>query len=233
MATAPTAAKVAPAVIVGVGRVGMALQEMGSGQDFPVKRGESMPTDFEGTILIGMLEPWLQSKGLGDADQVKESYGFKAFDKEAFQKQMLEKLIWISAFMLVGARHPGATVGVVEKEFCSERSIQGYIKMNQLGPNVRVVRAMKASLTVNLDAKMKTTGAVVLALCLALSRNLLSQQLQKRIVFEGAIEERLCACALAVAHFPTAVKGLQIFANLSFQAFSTTLSILVELLDSN
>jgi hypothetical protein len=30
---------------------------------------------------------------------------------------MLEKLIWISAFMLVGARHPGATVGVVEKEF--------------------------------------------------------------------------------------------------------------------
>lgn len=33
---------------------------------------------------------------------------------------MLEKLIWISAFMLVGARHPGATVGAVEKEFRSE-----------------------------------------------------------------------------------------------------------------
>lgn len=33
---------------------------------------------------------------------------------------MLEKLIWISAFMLVGARHPGATVGVVEKEHRSE-----------------------------------------------------------------------------------------------------------------
>lgn len=41
----------------------------------------------------------------------------QVLDKEAFQKQMLEKLIWISAFMLVGARHPGATVGVVEKEF--------------------------------------------------------------------------------------------------------------------
>jgi hypothetical protein len=40
--------------------------------------------------------------------------------KEAFQKQMLEKLIWISAFMLVGARHPGATVGVVEKDYRSE-----------------------------------------------------------------------------------------------------------------
>lgn len=33
---------------------------------------------------------------------------------------MLEKLIWIAAFMLVGARHPGATVGVVEKEYRSE-----------------------------------------------------------------------------------------------------------------
>uniref|UniRef100_A0A0A9HB36 Uncharacterized protein n=1 Tax=Arundo donax TaxID=35708 RepID=A0A0A9HB36_ARUDO len=33
---------------------------------------------------------------------------------------MLEKLIWISAFMLVGTRHPGATVGVVEKEYRSE-----------------------------------------------------------------------------------------------------------------
>lgn len=33
---------------------------------------------------------------------------------------MLEKLIWIAAFMLVGARHPGATVGVVEKDYRSE-----------------------------------------------------------------------------------------------------------------
>jgi hypothetical protein len=41
-------------------------------------------------------------------------------EKEAFQKQMLEKLIWISAFMLVGARHSGATVGVVEKDYRSE-----------------------------------------------------------------------------------------------------------------
>lgn len=36
---------------------------------------------------------------------------------------MLEKLIWISTFMLVGARHPGATVGGVEKEYRSEVSI--------------------------------------------------------------------------------------------------------------
>ena len=33
---------------------------------------------------------------------------------------MLEKLIWICAFMLVGARHPGASVGIVEKEYRDE-----------------------------------------------------------------------------------------------------------------
>jgi len=39
-------------VIVGVGRVGRALQEMGSGQDLLVKRGEPMQLDFEGPILV-------------------------------------------------------------------------------------------------------------------------------------------------------------------------------------
>lgn len=43
---------VAPAVIVGGGRVGRALQEMGSGQDLVVKRGEAVPLDFEGPILV-------------------------------------------------------------------------------------------------------------------------------------------------------------------------------------
>lgn len=44
----------------------------------------------------------------------------QVLEKEAFQKQMLEKLIWISAFMLVGARHPRSTVGVVEKDYQPE-----------------------------------------------------------------------------------------------------------------
>ncbi|KAG5523196.1 hypothetical protein RHGRI_035122 [Rhododendron griersonianum] len=199
--TMAAAAKVVPAVIVGGGRVGRALQEMGNGDDVLVRRGEPVPLDFAGPILVctrnddleavlqstpqsrwsdlvffqnGMLEPWFHSKGLGDADQVlayfaisklgeppvdgktttnpegltaafgkwhlqwQQDYMLEAFlasyvfygslrvssnmvlDKDAFQKQMLEKLIWISAFMLVGARHPGATVGVVEKEFRSE-----------------------------------------------------------------------------------------------------------------
>ncbi|KAL3609321.1 hypothetical protein D5086_000341 [Populus alba] len=204
MATAPNAAKVTPAVIVGVGRVGRALQEMGSGQDLLVKRGEPVPLDFEGPILNGMLEPWFQSKGLGDADQVlayfavsklgepptdgktdtnpeglTAAYGkwasavaarlhagglsCKVLDKKAFQKQMLEKLIWISAFMLVGARHSGATVGAVEKEFRYEVS--------------------------SLITELASAAAA-----------------EKGIVFKEAIGERLCAYARAVAHFPTAVK---------------------------
>ncbi|KAJ8774250.1 hypothetical protein K2173_009681 [Erythroxylum novogranatense] len=226
-----TAAKVTPAVIVGGGRVGRALQEMGSGQDLLVKRGESVPFDFEGPILVctrnddleavleatpkhrwndlvffqnGMLEPWFQSKGLGDADQVlayfaisklgepptdgktdtnpeglTAAYGkwasaiatrlqagslsCKVLDKEAFQKQMLEKLIWIAVFMLVGARHPGATVGVVEKEYRSEVS--------------------------SLIAELAAAASA-----------------EKRLVFDDGIEERLCAYARSVAHFPTAVK---------------------------
>lgn len=45
-------AKVVPAVIVGSGRVGRALQEMGNGQDLVVKRGQSVPLDFVGPILV-------------------------------------------------------------------------------------------------------------------------------------------------------------------------------------
>ncbi|KAL5825375.1 hypothetical protein ACOSQ3_021438 [Xanthoceras sorbifolium] len=226
-----TTTKVAPAVIVGGGRVGRALQEMGNGQDLLVKRGEAVPVDFEGPILVctrnddldavlnatppsrwkdlvffqnGMLEPWLESKGLSDADQVLAYFAVsklgeppvdgktdtdpqgltvafgkwasviaarlhsgglscKVLDKEAFQKQMLEKLIWISAFMLVGARHPTATVGVVEKEYRSEVS--------------------------SLIAELASAAAA-----------------EKGITFEEAMEERLCAYSRAVAHFPTAVK---------------------------
>jgi hypothetical protein len=36
--------------------------------------------------------------------------------KEEFTKSMLEKLIWICAFMLVGARHGGCSVGEVEAQ---------------------------------------------------------------------------------------------------------------------
>ncbi|KAG7014193.1 hypothetical protein SDJN02_24367 [Cucurbita argyrosperma subsp. argyrosperma] len=229
---AATGTKVVPAVIVGSGRVGRALLDMGNGEDFLVKRGESVPLDFPGPILVctrnddleavlestprsrwnadlvffqnGMLDPWYESKGLNDVNQVlayfaisklgeapvdgitdtnpeglTAAYGkwasavagrlnaaglsCKVLDKEAFEKQMLEKLIWISAFMLVGARHPGATVGAVEKDYRSEVS--------------------------SLIAELASAAAA-----------------ERQLVFEEGIEERLCAYSRAVAHFPTAVK---------------------------
>lgn len=151
-----------------------------------------------------MLDPWYESKGLIDANQVlayfaisklgeapvdgitdtnpeglTAAYGkwasavagrlnaaglsCKVLEKEAFEKQMLEKLIWISAFMLVGARHPGATVGAVEKDYRSE------------------VSSLIAELASAVTA-------------------------ERQLVFEEGIEERLCAYSRAVAHFPTAVK---------------------------
>ncbi|XP_021724835.1 uncharacterized protein LOC110692142 isoform X1 [Chenopodium quinoa] len=223
--------KVVPAIIVGGGRVGRALQDMGNGDDLLIKRGDFVPLDFDGPILVctrnddlegvlqvtpqsrwkdlvffqnGMLEPWFHSKGLGDADQLLAYFAVaklgeppidgktdtnpegltaafgkwapavaerlragglscKVLDKESFQKQMLEKLIWISAFMLVGARHPGATVGTVEKEYRSEVSA--------------------------LIAELASAAAT-----------------EKGLAFEEGIEERLCAYSRTVAHFPTAVK---------------------------
>ncbi|XP_038986999.1 uncharacterized protein LOC103722041 isoform X2 [Phoenix dactylifera] len=222
---------VTPAVIVGGGRVGTALRDLGDDRDVIVGRGQPVPADFDGPILVctrnddldavleatppsrwndlvffqnGMLEPWLESKGLSDANQVlayfaisklgeapvdgktdtnpeglTAAYGkwasavatrlhngglsCKVLEKEPFQKQMLEKLIWISAFMLVGARHPGATVGAVEKEYRSE--------------------------VANLIAELASAAAA-----------------EKGIVFDEGIEERLCAYSRAVSHFPTAVK---------------------------
>lgn len=44
--------KVVPAVIVGGGRVGRALQEMGNGHDVLIKRGDSVPLDFNGPIFV-------------------------------------------------------------------------------------------------------------------------------------------------------------------------------------
>ncbi|XP_072967038.1 uncharacterized protein [Typha angustifolia] len=222
---------VIPAVIVGGGRVGRALQSMGDGRDLLVGRGQQVPADFAGPILVctrnddldavleatppsrwndlvffqnGMLEPWLESKGLGNADQVLAYFAVsklgeppvdgktdinpegltaafgkwapavaarlqsanlscKVLEKEAFQKQMLEKLIWIAAFMLVGARHPGATVGAVEKEYRSE--------------------------VASLIAELASAAAGA-----------------KGIQFDEGIEERLCAYSRTVSHFPTAVK---------------------------
>lgn len=39
-------------MIVGGGRVGRALEDMGNGDDLLVKRGDPVPLDFKGPILV-------------------------------------------------------------------------------------------------------------------------------------------------------------------------------------
>ena len=55
---------------------------------------------------------------------------------------------------------------------------------------------------------------------------------EKGLVFEEAIEERLCAYSRAVAHFPTAVKEVNVILNHTFEAFGTISSILIWLVDA-
>lgn len=225
---------IVPAVIVGGGRVGSALEKMGAGTDTVVRRGDKVPPLSSGPIFVctrndvleavlqatppsrwqdlvffqnGMLEPWLESKGIPHASQVLVYFAVaklgdtpidgitdtnpegltaasgkwapavaarlhsaglscQVLSPEEFQKPMLEKLIWISAFMLVGARHPGSTVGVVEKDYSNE------------------VTALIKELA---DAASAAKG----------------------VTFDTGIEARLCAYARSVAHFPTALKEFE------------------------
>eukprot|EP00249_Psilotum_nudum_P015695 c25472_g1_i2 orf=467-1465(-) len=225
---------IVPAVIVGAGRVGLALANMGSGRDLLVRRGEKVPADSSGPVFVctrnndldavleatprgrwddlvffqnGMLEPWLGSKGLLGASQVLvyfavaklgeapidgktdvnpegltaatgkwasavaarlKSAGLlcKVLDAMEFQKPLLEKLIWISAFMLVGVRHSGATVGTIEKDYCDEV--------------LKLVRELAAA-----------------------------SSAEKGVTFDPGLEERLCAYARSIAHFPTALKEFE------------------------
>lgn len=114
-------------------------------------------------IQNGMLQPWLDERGLGDNTQVlvyfavaklgdapidgktdtnpegltaatgKHAEAFaarlaggdlscKVLDRVQYKKSMLEKLIWICALMVVGARHGGCSVGEVESKHTQEVS---------------------------------------------------------------------------------------------------------------
>jgi hypothetical protein len=215
--------------IIGGGRVGQAISEMGQndvvlGRGQPIEgpagpiiictRNDDLAAIVEATppsrrkdlvfIQNGMLQPWLDARGLGDNTQVlvyfavakkgdsptdgktdinpeglTAAYGphaeafaarlhasglsCKVLDRTAFQKSMLEKLIWICSFMLVGAKNGGCLVGEVEANHRAE--VEKLIG--------ELANAGSAALGVSLDA---------------------------------GVEERLCAYARSVAHFPTAVK---------------------------
>lgn len=229
----PSTATNASWVLVGNGRVGSALADMGSGTDVIVQRGEVISgpqgpivvctrnDDLEGIVKAtpverredlvfiqnGMLQSWLDSQGLGDNTQVlvyfavaakgeaptdgktdtnpeglTAAYGKHAkeiasrlhsaglschvFDKkEHFISSMLEKLVWICSFMVVGAEH-GCTVGQVEANHRDE-----------------VAQLIK---------ELYVAGCNDLGIDACDDIN--------------SVVDRLCAYARSVAHFPTAVK---------------------------
>lgn len=98
-------------------------------------------------------------------------------DKELWTVAMLEKHIWICAFMAVGAKY-GCSVGQVERKHSEEiRTVIG-----ELGRTAT---------------------------------------LETEVSFPAGLDDRLCAYARSVAHFPTALKEFEWrngwFANISFK----------------
>jgi hypothetical protein len=226
---------VGPAIIVGGGRVGSALKDMGPAGDVIVKRGDPFPSEpASGPIYVctrndalqgvidwtpetrredlvflqnGYLQGYLDGVGLGACTQAlvyfavaklgeaptdgvtdvnpegltaangKHAEALKArlanadlachvLDDASFQASAFEKLIWISAFMLVGANHPGATVGDVESTH-------------------------KDEVVALIEELVRGTGE------------------SQGVVFQHGSVDRLLAYARAVAHFPTAVKEFE------------------------
>lgn len=218
--------------IVGGGRVGQALAEMGDGTDVVIGRGQPIqgppgpiivctrndalegvvqntPAERRQDLVFiqnGMLQPWLDKAGLGENTQVlvyfavakkgeaptdgktdvnpeglTAAYGrhaaavaarlhsgglsCKVLDRPEFAKAMLEKLVWISAVMLVGAKH-GANVGQVEAQHRQEAD--------------------------ELFTELGAAGAAELG-----------------ITLDAGLQERLHAYSRSVAHFPTAVKEFE------------------------
>eukprot|EP00878_Enallax_costatus_P020036 GHUV01021165.1.p1 GENE.GHUV01021165.1~~GHUV01021165.1.p1 ORF type:complete len:189 (+),score=56.09 GHUV01021165.1:1077-1643(+) len=153
-----------------------------------------------------MLQPWLDSRGLGDNTQVlvyfavaklgekptdgktdvnpeglTAAYGRHAeavgqrlhagglscqvLDRPAFTQAMLEKLIWISAYMLIGTKYK-CTVGEVESQHKDEVS--------------------------QLINELAAAGSAALG-----------------VQLEAGVVDRLNAYARAVAHYPTAIKEFE------------------------
>lgn len=226
---------VAPSIIIGGGRVGQALKDMGVEGDVIVRRGDAFPsTPSSGPIYVatrndvladvikntpanrredlvfmqnGMLQPFLEAQGLGNNTQALIYFAVAAqgekptdgvtelnpdgltaatgkhaeavaarfhngalschvLDGDAYKGSMFEKLIWISAMMLVGAQHAGAKVGDV--------------------------------------ATTHKTEVVAL-----IEELLAGTELCAGVKFADGAVERLLAYAKTVAHFPCGVKEFQ------------------------
>eukprot|EP00884_Botryococcus_braunii_P009881 jgi/Botrbrau1/18895/Bobra.177_2s0053.1 len=90
---------------------------------FAVARKGDPPIDGKTDLNPeGLTAAWGPHASAFAARLAKGGLSCKVLAKEDFQKSMLEKLIWISAFMLVGARHK-VTVGEVESQYQSEVAV--------------------------------------------------------------------------------------------------------------
>jgi len=222
-----------PCVIVGKGRIGQALVEMGPGGDVLVGREGGIPATPEGPIVVctrndvldevvkrtpesrrkdllfvqnGMLQPWMDANGLGSNTQALIFFAVsklgekpkdgktdlnpegltavtgphaqafadrlaagglscKVLSEIDYKKAMLEKLVWISAIMLVGAEHQ-CLVGDVESKHTEQVS--------------------------GLFAELAEGGAAELG-----------------VTLDDGTVARLLAYSRSVAHFPTAVKEFE------------------------
>lgn len=101
---------------------------------FAVAKLGEMPTDGKTDTnpegLTAACGPWADAVA---ARLHRQGLACHVLPKAEFRACMFEKLIWISAFMLVGAAHPGATVGVVE----SQHKAQVVALIDELAAGVR------------------------------------------------------------------------------------------------
>lgn len=88
---------------------------------FAVAKLGEMPTDGVTDMnpegLTSACGPWAEAVA---ARLHRQGLACHVLPKAEFRARMFEKLIWISAFMVVGAAHPGATVGDVEAKHKAE-----------------------------------------------------------------------------------------------------------------
>ena len=225
---------VAPAIIVGGGRVGQALADMGVAGDVVMKRGDPFPSEpavgpifvctrndaLEGVIdatpearrkdLVflqnGMLQPFLDARGLGDNTQA---------------------LVYFAVAKLGEAPTDGITdvnpEGLTAANGVHAEALAARLRSANLACHVLDDDAFRGSMfEAHLDMRVHGGGAAhpgaavgdvesehrdeVVAL---IEELLKGSAAEFGVAFEAGATERLLAYARAVAHFPTAVKELE------------------------
>jgi len=227
--------KVQPIVIVGAGRVGQALAEMGNGVDLVLKRGDKFPSDLEGRCPIvvctrndvledvvygippgrwedlvflqnGVLQPWLEKMGLQNCSQMLAYFAVaRAGEKPTDGKTEL---------------NPEGLTSITGKwaEEVAERLHLSDLSCHVLNKEDYDVRMYEKLIWISsfMIVGASNGGCTVGAVCdnhrdqLAEVINELAGVISSNYGcnFPPALVDRLVAYGRSVAHFPTAVKEL-------------------------